>query len=302
MFNNPFHRVAAEAKGEREQLDRLLRISAPHERIVLAAAALVVAAFAAWLLFGTVLHSVTVEGVLIEPGKRHTAFSAKAGQLLGYLVAPGDRVEAGQPIARQSLPDLDREINALRDRVAVLQAALERSGSGSESLRPLLASAQTALLQMEARRSAQAGNNCASRGCTVSSILSAPGELSAGRRGRCGGPRSGSRRPLQAVLRADPGACPPPQDRHGGVGRGRRCAGRGIRSRLQGRVARKVEGPLPGWLARLDAGCCRRPSRRIDIVLRRNAGFRASRPALPAGSGSNWAGRRRVALLDFGRP
>ena len=268
MFNNPFHRVVAEAKDEREQLDRLLRISAPHERIALAAAALFVLAFAAWLLFGTVVRSVTVEGVLIEPGKRHMAFSAEPGQLLDYLVAPGDRVEAGQPVARQSVPDMDREINALRDRVAVLQAALERTGGASEALRPLLASTQTALLQMEARRSARQEVVAPSAGA-VSALLSAPGEyLSAG--AAIAEVREVGAGAFGAVLRADPelaGRLRPGMAASVEVA----MPGGGTR-RLQGTVARTVASPLPGWLARLTPAFP--PSfHRVDIVLDEAPGF-----------------------------
>ena len=46
MFNNPFdsfHNTVAEAKQEREQLDRLLTISTPRERLLVAAIALLLA-------------------------------------------------------------------------------------------------------------------------------------------------------------------------------------------------------------------------------------------------------------------
>ena len=268
MFNNPFHRVVAEAKDGREQLDRLLKISAPHERIVLAAAALVVLAFAAWLLFGTVVRSVTVEAVLIESGKRHMAFSAEPGQLLDYLVAPGERVEAGQPLARQSVPDLDREINALRDRVAVLQAALEGTGGGSDALRPLLASSQIALLQMEARRSARQEVVAPSAGA-VSALLSTPGEyLSAG--AAIAEVRESSAGAFEAVLRTDPELA---ERLRPGMAASVEVQTPGGESRsFRGTVARTGAGPLPGWLARLTRSFPP-PSHRVDIVLDETPGF-----------------------------
>ena len=36
MFNNPFLENAAASKNKRQQLDHLLRITAPHERFILA--------------------------------------------------------------------------------------------------------------------------------------------------------------------------------------------------------------------------------------------------------------------------
>ena len=71
MFNSPFHpfhKIVAEAKEEREQLDRLLTISAPRERALVAVIALVLIVFAAWLFFGNVARSVVTDGLLVEPG------------------------------------------------------------------------------------------------------------------------------------------------------------------------------------------------------------------------------------------
>ena len=70
MFNNPFdsfHDTVAEAKQEREGLDRLLTTSSPRERLLLAAIAIVLVGLAAWLLLAGVARSVGVVGVLIDP-------------------------------------------------------------------------------------------------------------------------------------------------------------------------------------------------------------------------------------------
>ncbi len=72
MFNNPlgsFHDTVAEAKEEREQLDRLLTVSTPRERLLVTAIALLLATSITWLLFGSVARSVAFDGVLDEPGQ-----------------------------------------------------------------------------------------------------------------------------------------------------------------------------------------------------------------------------------------
>ena len=72
MFNNPFgsfHNTVAEAKEEREQLDRLLTISTPRERLLVAVIVLLLIALAAWLFLGSVPRSLAVDGVLVEPGE-----------------------------------------------------------------------------------------------------------------------------------------------------------------------------------------------------------------------------------------
>ncbi len=72
MFNNPFdsfHNTVAEAKQEREQLDRLLTISTPRERLLVALIALLLSILVAWLFVGDVTRSLAVAGVLVEPGE-----------------------------------------------------------------------------------------------------------------------------------------------------------------------------------------------------------------------------------------
>ena len=67
MFDNPFdsfHNAVAEAKEEREQLDRLLTISTPRERLLVVVISITIVAFAAWLFFGQVAENVALNGTL----------------------------------------------------------------------------------------------------------------------------------------------------------------------------------------------------------------------------------------------
>ena len=96
MFNNPFdsfHNTVAEAKEEREQLDRLLTISTPRERLLVAVIAGLLVILAAWLFFGTVHRSVALEGVLVERSLQRGG----AG---------------GLPAAGKSVPEGDRSVQA----------------------------------------------------------------------------------------------------------------------------------------------------------------------------------------------
>lgn len=155
MFNSPFLEEAAASRSERQQLDRLLRIAAPHERLLLAGIGALVLALVAWGLFGSVVRTVAIDGVLIKPGDRHEVVSSEPGHLVEYLVDVGDQVAAGDPVARQSAPELDREMHALRDRVDLLQEEIRPSAGGGAALRSRLAAARSAMLQLEARRSAR---------------------------------------------------------------------------------------------------------------------------------------------------
>ncbi len=72
MFNNPlgsFHDTVAEAKQEREQLDRLLTVSTPRERLLVTVIALLLVTSITWLLFGSAARSLAFDGVLDEPGE-----------------------------------------------------------------------------------------------------------------------------------------------------------------------------------------------------------------------------------------
>jgi len=103
-FGNSFREQAMAASENRQQLDRLLRVTAPHERIVLAATGLLLASLGIWVLFGSIDREITLQGVLLEPGQRYEVVAMEPGYLVEYLVEPGDRVEPGTGIARQMVP------------------------------------------------------------------------------------------------------------------------------------------------------------------------------------------------------
>ncbi len=102
VFNNPFdsfHNTVAEAKEEREQLDRLLTISTPRERLLVAAIALLFFLVAAWLFLGDVARTVAVDGMVIQPGE-HQPEGKQPVQALVWVerdVAP--QIKAGMPAA-----------------------------------------------------------------------------------------------------------------------------------------------------------------------------------------------------------
>ena len=69
MFNNPFGSFqdsVAAAKEDREQLDRLLTISTPRERLLVAVIGVLSLLLAIWLFFGEVARNLTVDAVLVE--------------------------------------------------------------------------------------------------------------------------------------------------------------------------------------------------------------------------------------------
>ena len=107
MFNNPFdsfHNTVAEAKEEREQLDRLLTISTPWERLLVAIIALLLSVLLAWLFLGNVARSLALDGVLAEPR------ADRSVQVLVWVESDDAlRIEAGMPVTIElAMADGDR--------------------------------------------------------------------------------------------------------------------------------------------------------------------------------------------------
>ena len=101
MFNSPFdsfHNTVAEAKDEREQLDRLLTISTPRERLLVVGVALLLCILLAWLFFGSVARSLAVDGVLLEPGIDSPEGQRSVQALVWIEGDVAKEIEAGVPV------------------------------------------------------------------------------------------------------------------------------------------------------------------------------------------------------------
>ena len=295
MFNNPFLDGPAGSRNKRQQLDHLLRITAPHERVILAGIGLVLVALVTWTLFGTFVRSMTIDGVLIEPGPRHEIVATEPGYLVEFLVAPGDHVEAGDPIVRQSVPKLERETTSLRDRLETLETKLRESDKEGMEWRSLLASIQGTLLQMEAQHSARKLIVSPIAG-EIMALRSAPGEyLHVG--STVAQIRNAEDQPLQAVLLVASSMAQRVQP-------GMRASVEimmpdGATRRLDGEVASVTAGLLPNWLAALWAPVTD-SAHRVDVALPR-----ASDLSVPDGTPCRVQlvlGRQPlIAILGFGR-
>ena len=263
MFNNPFRDQAiAASANRRQQLDHLLRVTAPHERIVLVAIAAIIAGLSIWILFGSIVRDITLEGVLIEPGPRHEVVATEPGYLTEYLVVLGDRVEPGAAIARQSVPELARETAVLRERVELLESEIERNATGAGTTDSLLASARVALLQTEAQRAARE-LIVSQIGGEVMALRSGPGEyLPPG--AAVAQLREADVGPLRATLRVAPRVAQ--RLRSGMQASIQVQLSDGGTRQLEGSVGEVAAGPLPDWLAAMHPAVAT-SARRIDIDL-----------------------------------
>ena len=138
-----FREEAFTRRGQTEPLDGLLRVTAPHEWVILVGLGLALLGVAAWVLFGSVERSAAADCVLARPGERYAVNSEISGNVIDVLVDAGDAVEAGQPIVRISTPELSRHVALARARVSTLEARADTTPDA-------LALARAELLELEA--------------------------------------------------------------------------------------------------------------------------------------------------------
>ena len=195
MFVNPYRERATTSKSQREQLDDLLKVTAPHERLFLVGLVVLVLAFLCWMAFGSVTRTLSLDGLLIESGPRYAIVSKSDGHLETYLVVPGDHLEVGDHVARQTVPALEKRAALLRELVD--SVAADVGEAGGDALVSLRASVRKSLLQLEAERITK-GIIVSHRSGVVTALLRSPGDaLTAG--DTIAWIRAGSELPLRVV-------------------------------------------------------------------------------------------------------
>ena len=163
MFNNPFdsfHNTVAEAKEERERLYRLLTISTPRERILVAGIALLVLLLAAWLGLGGVTRTVGVAGVLVEPSGAAPEGSRRLEALVWVPRDVAPQLAPGMRVAVQ-FAMTDGEADTRGGQIAKV-AAVPYSGpfAGLEAAAPVSAHRLDIALDEGPDVHAGAGNRC----------------------------------------------------------------------------------------------------------------------------------------------
>ena len=261
MFHNPYREQATASKSQRERLDDLLTVTAPHERLFLAGIAVVILVFLGWMAFGSVTRTLSVNGILFESGPRYPIVSKSDGRLETWLVVPGDRLEAGAPVARQTVPDLEKRAATLRELAASVAAGLGGTDDGAQA--SLRASVERSLLQLEAERIA-GGLVTSPRSGIVMALLRSPGDaLAAGE--RIAWLRAASEHPPRIIARVTEGMA--------------RELGPGIpvtvtaapahepARQFEARVADAALGTWPDWLASTPTTDAGEPHRRVDFLV-----------------------------------
>lgn len=102
FLNNPFapvQDVVAEAKKERAQLDRLLKISTPREVVLVLVTGLVILLLGIWLFFGDVTRTLAIQGVVVPPGEQEQMNVRSLHAVVWLQANVLDEIKIGTPVS-----------------------------------------------------------------------------------------------------------------------------------------------------------------------------------------------------------
>ena len=158
MNNNELFRSNAVARAAQpEPIDYPLRVTAPHEWLLMAGLVVALLCALAWAALADAEQTLSGSGTLVRSGERYEVAAAVPGTVVEILTEVGDRVEAGQAIIRLRLPELDWRLRAARARVRLLEADAARDVAASgDRLDSELAAARAELAEAAALEAASA--------------------------------------------------------------------------------------------------------------------------------------------------
>jgi multidrug resistance efflux pump len=171
-----------------DRLDEPARLVSPANWVALATLACLAAAAVIWSLFGTLSATVAAPGIVtVDAGRISAEVSPREGVLLALFAAPGDRIAAGDPIARIDTAALDRAIAEVERAIAGEEGAaprpdaappLQRSTTGDAARRTAEddAGLRATLARLRARRAAGSTVTALGPG-TVVRTLARPGTV-----------------------------------------------------------------------------------------------------------------------------
>ena len=126
-----FRKAALDRLRSPEQLDLLLAVDRPQHWLGLGVLAALVCCALVWSVLGSIPVRVDGRAALVQPAAVVSLQAETAGTVLEVLVAPGDRVEAGQVLARLGHPDQELALEQDRRQRQLLRwsEAIARLGS-----------------------------------------------------------------------------------------------------------------------------------------------------------------------------
>ena len=139
FFNRIFRERALARRQRQEPLDDLLKVTAPHEWLLVSGLGILVAALLAYGVAGSVERSLSYNAVLVQPGERHAVFAPVSGTVVEVLAETGDTLEPGQAIARvQTAADQRLESASLRLNELLSGYDRQKNDASAEVLQLLL--------------------------------------------------------------------------------------------------------------------------------------------------------------------
>jgi HlyD family secretion protein len=117
-----FRKVSLERLSSPEQLDQMVQVTDPKGWLALAGIGALLLAAIGWGIFGSIPTEAQGTGILLRQGGVSDLVSNAAGQVQEVLVAVGDVIEKGQPVARIQQDVLLRQIADDRSKQRLLQS------------------------------------------------------------------------------------------------------------------------------------------------------------------------------------
>lgn len=122
MFEETIYRDSSlERLSTPEQLDQLVQVTDPRSWLALSALLALLATFIGWGIFGSVSSRVDARGMLLG-GAVYNAVPLASGQVRALHVSEGERVAAGDTVARIGQPELRRRISDAEAQLAQRKA------------------------------------------------------------------------------------------------------------------------------------------------------------------------------------
>ncbi|MCY4541762.1 MAG: HlyD family efflux transporter periplasmic adaptor subunit [Rhodobacteraceae bacterium] len=152
MLRSSIFRERAQIRSAQpEPIDGLLRVTAPHEWMLLACLAAMIFLAAAWSGLARVDEMLVGDGALAQRSERYAVVSTAAGVVTEVAVAEGDHVEVDQILARLELPEVQWRLRIARARVALLEErARDPNASNDFGLASSLAAARAEVTELAA--------------------------------------------------------------------------------------------------------------------------------------------------------
>jgi len=135
MQSNVFRKVALERISSPEQLDQVMRTTAPRGWIALSAAGLLLAAALAWGVLGVLPDKVIGSGILVKTGGVLEVVAPAGGRVVDVAVQVGEQVREGQVVAWMEQPELLARVQQARMQLDDLRRrhAQGAANSGAEA-------------------------------------------------------------------------------------------------------------------------------------------------------------------------